>query len=238
MVQMRLVLFLLLLINLGCSTKKEDASDFSYLQNSETPNSETTNSETPSLVPDKTVVDDPGKLENTFALKTHDDHENGFSIGIPSDWKVIPLDALIAQGEAVGAKYIAGFQSPANEYFVHPYILVTKLRKEALPRDQIKKAQSLFRDKGSEVSEKLDEKTGLDMNMEIGKPVLEEKTGTVWLKIQLDGVEGEKIEGLMAFYYADDYILQFAAGTTATRGEADWPILEHVLRNISVSDSK
>ena len=64
--------------------------------------------------------------------------------------------------------------------------------------------------------------------------MLEEETGIVWLKFQLDGLEGERVEGLMAHYYTDGHILQFGAGTTVIRGQEDWPVLERILRSVKI----
>jgi hypothetical protein len=163
--------------------------------------------------------------------------ECGFAIALPEGWGPIPSDALKSQGEAVSGPnlkidYIAGYQIVEKEPFVHPFILVRRLPEAVMPRSQVTSAQNLFGKRGDEIAKYVQKESGLQLNLEVGTPVLESETGIVWLKIQLDGIDGERVEGLMAHYYVDGSILQFNAGTTAERATEDWPMLEGILRTI------
>ncbi|MEM7785755.1 MAG: hypothetical protein AAF623_20580, partial [Planctomycetota bacterium] len=119
-------------------------------------------------------------------------------------------------------------------YFSHPMMLVRKLPKRFLPREQIKAVAQLFKESGTKISQNIDERSGLKTNTQFGVPILEKETGIVWVKIKLDGFEGQEVDGVMAHFYADDHILQFSAGTTVERASRDWPVMNKILRSVEL----
>jgi len=162
---------------------------------------------------------------------------NQYAIVVPKDWGPISPDALAAQGKAVsGPKmkidYIAGYQVLAADLFVHPFILVRKLPARLMPKDKIKAAQDLFEASGSAMAKEAAKQSDINTSMTVGVPVLDEATGIVWLKSELDGPEGLKVEGLAAHYYVGDSIFQFNAGTISTRSTEDWPILKQIVSTV------
>ncbi|WP_425618877.1 hypothetical protein NA78x_002596 [Anatilimnocola sp. NA78] len=169
----------------------------------------------------------------------HENSEDGFSIYLPAGWGAISDEALAAQGAAVSGpevtiEYLAGYQVVSNDLFVHPFVLVRKLPDTAMPREKIKAAQQLMLQSGNEIAQRVEQNSGLQLNMELGVPVLEKETGIVWLKFQLDGTDAQRVEGIMAHYYVDGHILQFIAGTTKARAQEDWTVLEQILRTIQI----
>ncbi|QDU28451.1 hypothetical protein ETAA8_35510 [Anatilimnocola aggregata] len=203
---------LLVLCTLGCS-QQSDKAELSYTE--------------------KTAV------APTLEGELHQNGEHGFSIRLPKSWGPISQDDLARQGAAVSGpelkiEYIAGYQVLTNDLFVHPFILVRKLPADAMPKEKIKAVRQLYRDSGEQIARLAEQNAGLQLNTEVGVPVLDEETGIVWLKFQLDGVDGQRVEGLMAHHYADGHILQFIAGTTTIRGKEDWPVLERTLRTIKL----
>jgi hypothetical protein len=218
----------LILFTIGCS-QQNDPSERSHVENS------------------GAVASKPFTLQKTstpeVGIKSvaipHKNEGYGFSIHLPEGWGPVSKDALAAQGAAVSGPnlkidYIAGYQVLSNDLFVHPFILVRRLPENVMPKKKINSARQLFQRSGSEIARRAEQAAGQRVNMNVGVPVLEEETGIVWLKIQMDGVDGQRVEGLMAHYYVDGHILQFGAGTTEVRGKEDWPVLERILRTITI----
>jgi hypothetical protein len=125
--------------------------------------------------------------------------------------------------------YVAGYQVQENEDFDHPLILVRRMPESTLPKSEIKEFAEFLETNKEGVEESTQVRTGLKLNLDFGVPVLERKTGIVWLKFQMDGLEGKRVEGLLAHYYVDGSILQFGAATTVERSAIDWPVLEQIL---------
>lgn len=169
------------------------------------------------------------------------DANNQYTIVVPKDWGPISPDALAAQGKAVSGPnmkidYIAGYQVLAADLFVHPFILVRKLPARLMPKHKIRAAQALFEASGSAMAKEAAKQSGLNVSMTVGVPVLDEATGIVWLKSELDGPEGLKVEGLAAHYYVGDSIFQFNAGTISTQSAEDWPILRRIVSTVRFKD--
>lgn len=221
---MRRMAVLLTLFTIGCS-QQSDRLELSYVEN---PAAETTESDI------SNSVDTPD-----FETQLHEDSLHGYSIHLPTGWGPISKDALAAQSAAVSGpqlkvEYVAGYQVVSNDLFVHPYILVCQLSEDVMPKEKLKSVRRLFQENGGDITRHAEENAGLQLNAEVGVPVLEQDTGIVWLKFQLDGPDGGRVEGLMAHYYVDGKILQFTAGTTKARSKEDWPVLESVLRTIKI----
>ena len=217
-----------MLFAIGCS-QQDDTTERSYVENSDAVTS------APAEAQEAPIPE----FDTDSATELHENVEHGFSIRLPAGWGPVSKDALAAQSEAVSGPnvkidYIAGYQVLSNDLFVHPFILVRQLPENVMPKEKIQSARQLFRDSSDQIARRAEHNAGLQLNTDIGVPVLEEETGIVWLKFQLDGVDGQRVEGLMAHYYADGHILQFNAGTTAIRGKEDWPVLERILRTIII----
>ncbi len=218
----------LVLVTIGCS-QQNGTNERSYVEHPRAVTSETLN-------PQETATRD---LDAYRAGILHQNDEYGFSILLPEGWGPVSSEALAAQGAAVSGPnlkidYIAGYQVLSNDLFVHPFILVRRLAESSMPREKLYSVRQLFESSGDEIARRAEQEAGLRLNTDFGVPVLEEETGVVWLKFQLDGLEGQRVEGLMAHYYAHGDILQFSAGTTTIRGKEDWPVLERILRTIKI----
>ncbi len=110
----------------------------------------------------------------------HENAEDGFSIYLPAGWGAISDEALAAQGAAVSGpevtiEYLAGYQILSNDLFVHPFVLVRKLPNTAMPREKIKAAQQLMLQSGDEIAQRVEQNSGLQLNMELGVPVLDRR---------------------------------------------------------------
>lgn len=219
-----------LLLMAGCSQHNNEG-DISYVENARV---------TPPA-PDKLNSAPSAAGDALTTQNWHENQEHGFSVNLPAGWGPIADDALAAQSEAVSGpnlkiNYLAGYQVIDNELFVHPYILVRRLPESVMPKEKVSATADLFRESPDKIADLAEQESGLNLNLNFGVPVLEEETGIVWLKAQMDGADGQRVEGLVANYYVDGQIMQFMAGTTVARGKQDWPELERVLRTIRFRD--
>ena len=164
-----------------------------------------------------------------------------FTVIVPEIWGPISPEALAAQSKAVSGPdlqidYIAGYQISAAAPLTHPLILVRKLPARLMPKNRIKAAQNLFERSGDAVAREVERRTGQNLDLKAGVPVLEESSGIVWLKAEMKGLDGEQAEGLLAHHYVGDSIFQFIAGTTSSRASEDWPVLKRIISTVQFPD--
>lgn len=235
----------LALITLGCGVEPQSRSDMSYVDGDGPPVAVASRS-SDARVDSRSSIGADSWVESGYATYHHN-AEYGFSILLPRGWGPIAADALQEQSEAISGpdrkiSYVAGYQVTDNDLFLHPLVLVRRVPTSAMPKHSIQSIRRLYAKSGDELAQRAESEVGLadsdyELDLKLGVPALEEETGIVWLKAQLNSVDGDRVEALVANYYVGDHILQFNAGTTTDRGEVDWPVLEQMLRAIKIDGS-
>lgn len=182
----------------------------------------------------KLIVDGP---QTAFEWTAIEHATKEFTVMVPEMWGPISPEALAAQSKAVSGPelqidYIAGYQISAADPLTHPLILVRKLPARLMPKNRMKAAQNLFERSGDAVAREVERRTGQNLGLKAGVPVLEESSGIVWLKAEMKGLDGEQAEGLLAHHYVGDNIFQFIAGTTSSRASEDWPVLKRIISTV------
>jgi len=180
---------------------------------------------------------------NVNAEFKYSNEVNGYSVNLPDEWSEIPKEVIDKYLEEVSKalpnvpkiNFITGFQLEKNEYFVHPYILVQEHDAQAPSYKEIERLflGENFKNQTKKAQDSLSEVLN---NSTFDKPVVDKEKNRVYININMELKNGQKIKGIAVLFIGKKKMIQFNFYSLEEDFNKYLPVFEKVNNSFEFKD--